>query len=186
MVKFKQFSEFKNDYDKEGFIDKVSSRYYPLRIKKFNSKQLQRYYLQYVKKWDKAYGNNILNNDTEQSEDSKLSAFVRERDGGCRLLSILSDEELEAWGVNHNGLGCILDAAHVFGKGGFPWMRFDDKNIVTLNRFSHNCLDTGKSPINGQMITDEQRLEWWRKITGNDWEYLIWRSRYKNFKDEYV
>jgi hypothetical protein len=97
---------------------------------------------------------------------------VRDRDGGCRLLKLLSSEEISEWKRNQHGLGGILDVAHVFGKGAFPRMRFDDKNVVTLNRFSHNCLDNGKSPINGITITDEERKLWWQKIAGDDWEYL--------------
>ena len=164
-VKFKSYSEFKDDYEEQGFIDKVCTRYYPL--KQLNPKQIQRYYLQYVKKWDKAYGGNVLQEAEEQSEDSKLSAFVRERDCGCRLLKVLTAEEFEEWEKNHNGLGNILDAAHVFGKGAFPWMRYMEKNVVTLNRFSHTCLDNGKSPINGKIISEEQRKEWWRRIVNN-------------------
>jgi hypothetical protein len=170
MTKFKSFSEFKDDYEEDGFIDKVSTRHYPL--KQLNPKQIQRYYLQYVKKWDKAYGGGILNDAKEQSEDSKLSALVRERDSGCRLLKILTLDERGEWEKNHNGLGGILDAAHVFGKAAFLWMRFDEKNVVTLNRFSHDCLDRGKSPINGKMLTDSQRITWWQRIVGDDWEYL--------------
>jgi hypothetical protein len=178
MVKFKSFSELKEDYEENGFIDKVSTRYYPL--KQLHPKQIQRYYLQYIKKWDKAYGGGILDIAKEQSEDSKLSAFVRERDGGCRLLQVLSKEEIAEWEENQNGLGHILDAAHVFGKGAFPWMRFDKKNIVTLNRFSHTCLDTGASPLNGKTITDSQRKSWWQRIVGKDYEYLEIQSRNRN------
>jgi hypothetical protein len=179
MVKFKSLLDFKRDYEKDGFIDKVCSRYYPL--KKINAKQIQRYYLQYVKKWDKAYGGNILNDAKEtskilqeQSDDSRLSALVRERDCGCRLLKVLTPEEILEWNINHNGIGCILDAAHVFGKGAYPWMRYIEKNVVTLNRFSHNCLDNGKSPINGNKINDDQRILWWQRIINNksDWDYL--------------
>jgi len=178
-MKFKSFDEFKKDYDKNGFIDKVSSRYYPLKVKKLNLKQINRYYLQYVKKWDKVYGDNILK-DQEQSEDAKLSIFVRERDGGCRLLKILSEEEINEWQRNQNGIGSTLDAAHVFGKNAFPWMRFDEKNVITLNRFSHSHLDTGHSPLNGKVISNAQRIEWWQRIVGDDWKYLEIRSRERN------
>ena len=178
MAKFKSFSEFKEDYENKGFIDKVSTRHYPL--KELNPKQLQRYYLQYIKKWDKAYGGGILDEAKEQSEDSKLSEYVRERDGGCRIVKIFTQDELTEWNMNHNGLGRVLDAAHVFGKGAFPWMRLDKKNVVTLNRFSHACLDKGKSPVNGKIITEEQRIAWWRRIVGIDWDYLEMRSKERN------
>jgi hypothetical protein len=170
MGKFKSYEDFEADYEEYNYIDKVSDRYYPQ--KSLNRKQLQRYYLQYVKKWKKAHGGGIQKDDKAQSDDSKLSAIVRERDGGCRLLKLLSLEEVSEWKRNQNGLGGILDVAHVFGKGAFPWMRYDDKNVVTLNRFSHNCLDAGKSPINGKQITDAQRNAWWQRIIGNDWGYL--------------
>jgi hypothetical protein len=163
MEKFKSYSEFKEYYEEDGFIDKVSTRYYPLKA--LNPKQIQRYYLQYVRKCDKAYGKNDVK---EQSEDSKLSAFVRERDEGCRLLKVLTAEEYAEWKKNNNGLGGILDAAHVFGKGAFPWMRYNKNNVVTLNRFSHVCLDMGKSPVNGQMASVNEIQQWWRRIIGDD------------------
>ncbi|MDR2408520.1 MAG: hypothetical protein LBE13_10495 [Bacteroidales bacterium] len=170
MAKFKNWGDFKSDYEEYHYIDKISNRYYPQ--KPLNEKQLKRYYLHYVKKWERAFGNKIFKDAKVQSEDSKLSAIVRERDGGCRLLKLLSSEEISEWKKNQNGLGGILDVAHIFGKGAFPWMRFDEKNVVTLNRFSHNCLDNGKSPIDGKTITDSQRKLWWRRIAGDDWEYL--------------
>jgi hypothetical protein len=170
MAKFKSFSEFERDCLDSGFVDKVSSRYYP--AKRLNHKQIQRYYLQYIKKWDKAFGDGVLDKSEEQSKDSILSAFVRERDGGCRLLKVLSGEERAEWESNHNGLGWMLDAAHIFGKAAFPWMRLDPKNVVVLNRFSHSCLDNCKSPIDGKAITDDRRKEWWKRIAGGDWEYL--------------
>jgi hypothetical protein len=129
--------------------------------------------LNYVKKWDKAYGGGILDiNNKEKSKDSELSAYVRIRDGDCRLLKVLTKNEYAEWQSNNNGLGKILDAAHVFGKGSYPWMRYDEKNVITLNRYSHNCLDAGLSPINGKTIAKEQQETWWQRIVGDDWDHL--------------
>jgi len=176
---FQSISEFTENYIKKGYIDKVITRYYPL--KKLNPKQIQRYYLQYVKKWDKRYGGNVLDDAKEQSDDSKLSFFVRNRDDGCRLLKVLTSDEFSEWGKNNHGIGNILDAAHVFGKNAFPWMRYNIRNVVTLNRFSHSCLDKGKSPINGKTISKEQQKVWWIRIVGKDeWDYLEMQASNRN------
>jgi hypothetical protein len=173
MGKFKTYEEFKDDYEEYHYIDKVSNRYYPQRP--LNTKQLQRYYLQYVKKWDKANSKND-NKSGDKSRDMLLYEKIIERDKGCRLLAVLTFVERRIWDEHQNGMGGILDGAHVFGKGAYPWMRYEVKNVVTLNRFSHSCLDSGKSPINGKTITDEERKSWWRRIVGDDWEYLTRRA----------
>ena len=179
-MKFKSLDEFTKDYKQHGYIDKISSRYYPL--KELNPKQISTYYLQYIKKWDKKYGDKNFDTLEDLSDDSKLSELVRKRDGVCRLLQVLSASEYLEWQKNHNGIGYTADAAHVFGKNAFPWMRFDHKNVVLLNRFSHSCLDTGKSPINGKMISDEERMKWWQRIVLNekDWAYLEAQSNKRN------
>jgi hypothetical protein len=178
--KIKSFEVFKKDYEKKGIIDKASSFCRPQ--KKLNDKQIERYYLRYLKKILNAAVKEANKEPILQSEDSRLSAFIRERDHcQCRLISILTKEELCEWRCNNNNIGGILDAAHVFGKNAFPWMRYDPRNIVTLNRYSHNCLDRGKSPINGKMISKEKHIEWWRRIVGKDeWDYLDKRSRERN------
>jgi hypothetical protein len=175
MVKFKSYEDFEADYEKHNCIDKVSNRYYPQ--KPLNKKQIQRYYSQYMRKFEKAKPRGMCK---AGSEDSKLSAFARERDGGCRLLRMLSFEEFNEWNRNQNGLGVILDVAHVFGKGAFPWMRYDERNVVLLNRFSHNCLDACKSPINGDQLTLDLRNAWWKRIVGDDWEYLRRKANRKS------
>ena len=178
MRKFKTFYEFQKEYLTTGCVDKVSYVYRP--PKALSGKQLDRYYQQYFKKWNKAVTKD-QKKDNSQSEDSKLSAFVRKRDTGCRLLKVLPEENFKEWEDAHNGLGRILDAAHVFGKGAYPWMRYEKKNVVLLNRFSHNCLDQGKSPITGKPVTEKVRLLWWQAIVDNDqdWDYLLALTRNK-------
>jgi hypothetical protein len=170
MAKFKNFEEFKEDYEEFHYIDKVSNRYYP--AKPINEKQLQRYYLQYARKWDTA-NSKKENKPNNKSEDMLLYEKILERDGGCRLLAVLNPAERVIWNSHQNGMGGILDGAHVFGKNAYPWMRYEPKNVVTVNRFSHSCLDLGKSPVDGYSISLEEKKIWWQRIIGKeDWEYL--------------
>jgi hypothetical protein len=175
MEKFKNYEDFKDDYKKYHYINKVSNRYYPQ--KPLNKKQIQRYYLLYVKKWEKA-NSKIEFKSTDKSDDLLLYEKIIERDKGCRLLSILTISERIVWNDHQNGMGDILDGAHIFGKGAYPWMRYELKNIITLNRFSHSCLDLNKSPVDGRSISVNEKVEWWQRIIGKqDWDCLEKLSR---------
>lgn len=172
MTKIKSFKEFSEEYSRTGLIDRV---YHKIRsVKEQNCKQLKRHYERYLVLWNKLAEKSNNQFIDSQSKDSCLSAFVRNRDNGCRLLSVLTENELNEWGANHNGIGLILDAAHVFGKNAYPKLRYNKNNIVTLNRFSHSLLDTGRNPLNGCVITAEDKENWWRRIVNNDevWEAL--------------
>ncbi|MDR2407332.1 MAG: hypothetical protein LBE13_04365 [Bacteroidales bacterium] len=175
MERFKSYEDFKDDYEEHHYIDKVSNRYYPQ--KPLNTKQLQRYYLQYVRKWERA-NSKMESRPTNKSEDMVLYENILERDRGCRLLPVLTVSERAIWNDHQNGMGCILDGAHVFGKSAYPWMRYDSKNVVTLNRFSHSCLDLNKSPVDGHSISHNEKIIWWQRIIGKeDWNYLEELSR---------
>lgn len=183
MGKFKSFEEFKADYEKYHYIDKVSNRYYPRKV--LNEKQLKTYYLQYVKKHEKAVSmpKAVMN---KKSDDLILYEKVLDRDKGCRLVAVLSPSEREVWGRHHNGMGKILDGAHVFGKNAYPWMRYELKNVITINRFSHSCLDLSKSPLDGHSISADEKGAWWKRIVGEDYRYLELLSRKKvNILGEY-
>ena len=60
------------------------------------------------------------------------------------------------------------DPAHVFGVGPYPHMCYNQKNVVLLNRYSHECLDSCRDPIRGTPISREERDEWWKKIVGEE------------------
>jgi hypothetical protein len=175
MAKFKSFEAFKEDYEQFHYIDKVSNRYYPAKL--LNEKQLQRYYSQYVRKLEIAVSKKE-SRPSNKSGDMLLYEKILERDGGCRLLAVLSPTERAVWNEHQNGMGGILDGAHVFGKNAYPWMRYEPRNVVTVNRFSHSCLDLNKSPVDGRQISAEEKQVWWQRVTGKaDWEYLEELSR---------
>jgi hypothetical protein len=174
-AKFKSFEDFQSDYEEFHYIDKVSNRYYP--PKPLNDKQIQRYYQQYTKKWNKAKPEMEIGR-REKSADLMLYEDVCKRVKTCRLLAVLTSSERAVWNEHQNGMGEILDGAHVFGKGAYPWMRYEPRNMILVNRFSHSCLDLGKSPIDGRSISVEEKTAWWQRIIGQEeWDFLEELSR---------
>lgn len=106
---------------------------------------------------------------------------VQFRDKTCRLFAELDQERI--YMIKHVAYGIhnILDPAHVFGKGPFPHMKYDEDNVVLLNRYSHSMLDSGKDPIHGKTISKEDQLEWWKFIVGNErFERLLAKSIRRN------
>lgn len=173
MARFKSRGEFIEAYRSRGVIDKVSRVMRPPNP--LNDRQLDRCYESYVRKWTRADAK--PRRGKSEAADAELSRLARERDGGCRLLAALTEDERAEWARHEGGLGWTLDAAHVFGKGAYPWMRLDPDNVVLLNRFSHRCLDTGLSPISARPISMDERRAWWRRIVGEErWARLTEKS----------
>ena len=105
------------------------------------------------------------------SDDQQWQALklrVMQRDKGCRLMQILSPQMVMMLMREAGGRVQILDPAHVFGVGPYPHMCYDDDNVVLLNRFSHEMLDTCHDPIAGKLIDKETRDNWWSLIVGEE------------------
>ena len=163
----KTYEEFVSFYKSKGILDMGTSIRRP--SKPLNDRQLQRAYEQYLHKVEVQKEKIKAKQNSPRSRDAELSEFVRERDGNsCRLLRILTYLEYQEWKQNQGGQGATIDAAHVFGKGSHPWMRFLPDNIVCLNRFSHLSLDTGRSPLSGKLISKEEHDRWWERIVGEE------------------
>lgn len=112
------------------------------------------------------------------SSDQKWKAvkdLVRKRDRNKdRILRVLTVKE--ALILQKNAPSVMLkklDAAHIFPVSLYPDIMYDDHNIVTLNRYSHEALDSLRDPITGLPLTYEERQEWWKRIAGEDqWHTL--------------
>ena len=97
----------------------------------------------------------------------------------CAILSLVRGDDWETLHKNAGRLIDLVDRAHVFGKGAYPWMRYDRDNVVWLNRWSHRCLDNGQDPITGKMIAKEEIEAWWRRIVGDArYDHLLARSKH--------
>jgi hypothetical protein len=98
-------------------------------------------------------------------QEVKEQVFKRDK-GCCRLLRIVSARDFLILQKNARGALKLLDPAHVFAVGSHPELCYEIDNVVVLNRFSHECLDSCKDPITGERITFEERELWWEKILG--------------------
>lgn len=104
------------------------------------------------------------------SQDPKwveLKKKVRKRDKSCRLMKILSAKEMILL-AKHAPRAQLMtcDTAHCFGVGPYPHMCYNIENTVLLNRFSHECLDSFKSPVTGEKIEEREVELWWGRILG--------------------
>ena len=113
----------------------------------------------------------------EQWQDVKK--VVRARDRTDRLLKIVTAKEyLKLKKTAAPALLHRLDAAHVFSVSSHPQMCYDADNIILLNRFSHEQLDSCRDPITGDRITPQEQVEWWRRLIGSEkYDILIEKAR---------
>jgi len=159
------YEEFEHEYLSTGRLWSGAVFKVPRRI--LNKKQLQTAYQTHLRKIKRMWKKWEQKKNREESHDQKLRNECLERDKGwCQVVSLFTCEEMERFKKAANGMERTLDAAHIFGKNAYPHMRHVKENIVILNRASHGWLDTGKSPVDGKPITNEEKIKWWKRIVG--------------------
>ena len=68
-----------------------------------------------------------------------------------------------------------IDPAHVIPVSRNYSMCYDEDNIISLNRYSHENLDSYRDPITGRSITREEVNKWWvrlLKACPSQWESI--------------
>ena len=168
MINYITYSKFVQLYRKYGkCINQVS----PIK-KPFNEEQLKYRYEKYLASEKKKYEKINKKIDKNIAIDEKWEALkikIKERDlGRCRLCFILGNIEYNELKNNAGHLFTAIDSAHIFGKGIFPDFKYDEDNIILLNRYSHSMLDSSRNPINGNSINEEEKEAWWRRIIGKE------------------
>ena len=159
------FEQFVNHYEKYG---KCPNDWLP-RKNKLNEKQLKtRYRLSVVSE----------NTHLEIKEDQSwelVKTIVDKRDNQrCKLISLLSPEQLRELKKNSGGLHHTIDHAHVLSRYERPDLKYETDNVILLNRFSHSMIDQGRDPITGVLIPQEVVDDWWRLLIGdNQYEKLL-------------
>ena len=112
--------------------------------------------------------------DSNDAEWKKVKEFVRKRDSNtCRLMMVITAKQGLYLKKNGSGLLDTLDPAHVFPVSTHPKLCYEPDNVVILNRYSHNMLDSGRDPIMGNTISYNERMRWWELIAGPlQWDHL--------------
>ena len=96
-----------------------------------------------------------------------VKKLVARRDGEkCRLLRVISALDAGILCRNARQQLQTVDPAHIFPVSKNIRLTYEPANIVSLNRYSHEMLDTCRHPITGANITVEQVYEWWERIAG--------------------
>lgn len=152
------FEEFVEFYNEKGFLPNDVNRN---RTNVLNEKQLKTRYTKYKKSRE---FKEIKIDEEWENVKSELNLTY------CHLLKKLKEDNLfdEINILKNKGsfLLNIIDAAHIFPKSGYPYLKYDIENIVPLNRFSHSCLDSMRDPITGEQISKEQHTYYWMYIAG--------------------
>lgn len=95
-----------------------------------------------------------------------VKAVVRKRDPDCRLVMKITPIEMLTLHRNAGASLLKLDPAHIFPVSTHPHLCYNSDNIVQLNRYSHDMLDSCRHPITGEFLTMEERNLWWMYIVG--------------------
>jgi hypothetical protein len=106
--------------------------------------------------------------DSKDPQWIKLKKLLILRDKGmCRFLRICTPREAMALKKNAGPRINTLDPAHIIACGTWTEGTYLLDNVVLLNRYSHDMLDNCRNPATGEMITYEERENFWMRIAGS-------------------
>lgn len=111
------------------------------------------------------------------SGDAKWAAVkadVLKRDSGrCRLLRILSARDALLLKRNAGERLQKIDPAHIYPVSKNIPLTYNPANLISLNRYSHDMLDTSRHPVTGESISRDEVYDWWKRIAGeSQWNML--------------
>ena len=110
-----------------------------------------------------------MRRDSNDKEWTRVKKEVSDRDKGVdRIWRCLNLKE--ALILKKKG-GVLLekkDPAHIIAVSENENIMYEACNIVTLNRYSHEMLDSFRDPVDGHNITKKEAIQWWLRILGTD------------------
>ena len=119
-----------------------------------------------------------MRRDSNDKEWTRVKKEVSDRDKGVdRIWKCLNLKE--ALILKKKG-GVLLekkDPAHIIAVSENEDIMYEACNIVTLNRYSHEMLDSFRDPVDGHNITKREAVNWWLRILGTD------KKQYNDFME---
>ena len=119
-----------------------------------------------------------MRRDSNDKEWTRVKKEVSDRDKGVdRIWKCLNLKE--ALILKKKG-GVLLekkDPAHIIAVSENESIMYEACNIVTLNRYSHEMLDSFRDPVDGHNITKKEAVNWWLRILGTD------KKQYNDFME---
>lgn len=119
-----------------------------------------------------------MRRDSNDKEWTRVKKEVSDRDKGVdRIWRCLNLKE--ALTLKKKG-GVLLekkDPAHIIAVSENENIMYEACNIVTLNRYSHEMLDSFRDPVDGHNITKREVAQWWLRILGTD------KKQYNDFME---
>ena len=119
-----------------------------------------------------------MRRDSNDKEWTRVKKEVSDRDKGVdRIWKCLNLKE--ALILKKKG-GVLLekkDPAHIIAVSENESIMYEACNIVTLNRYSHEMLDSFRDPVDGHNITKREAVNWWLRILGTD------KNQYNDFME---
>lgn len=119
-----------------------------------------------------------MRRDSNDKEWTRVKKEVSDRDKGVdRIWKCLNLKE--ALILKKKG-GVLLekkDPAHIIAVSENESIMYEACNIVTLNRYSHEMLDSFRDPVDGHNITKREAIQWWLRILGTD------KKQYNDFME---
>ena len=119
-----------------------------------------------------------MRRDSNDKEWTRVKKEVSDRDKGVdRIWRCLNLKE--ALTLKKKG-GVLLekkDPAHIIAVSENENIMYEACNIVTLNRYSHEMLDSFRDPVDGHNITKKEAVQWWLRILGTD------KKQYNDFME---
>lgn len=101
--------------------------------------------------------------DDKQWQDVKKRVEKRDR-GRDRMELALSLVEYKTLRSEAKQYLRTIDPAHVIPVSRNYSLCYDEDNIISLNRYSHENLDSCRDPLTGKSITKEEVNRWWIRL----------------------